>query len=170
MILLKDSLKFFFFSEIDICHKSSLITIWFWSFVTIWVLSHFEFCHNLRFVTVWVLSEFDFCHNLSYVTIWVFEYHHKLSFWVSSQFEFLSFITIWVFELHHYLSSWVSSQFKFLSFITIQVCEFHNNLISWVSLQFEFLSYHILSFWVSSQLNPKATGGGPNGLTFKFEW
>ena len=29
--------------------------------------------------------------------IWVLEFHHDLSFWVTSQFEFLSFITIWVF-------------------------------------------------------------------------
>ena len=65
----------------------------------------------------WVLSQFEF---LSFVTIWFF--------WVSSQFEFLSFITIWVFEFYHNLSFWVSSQLVFLSFITIWVFEFHHNL------------------------------------------
>ena len=38
------------------------------TFVTIWILSQFEFCHNLTFVTIRVLSHLDFlfyfCHNL----------------------------------------------------------------------------------------------------------
>ena len=51
------------------------------------------------------------------------EFCHNLSFWVSSQFEFLSFVTIWVFDFCHHLSFLVLSQFKVLSFVTIWVFE-----------------------------------------------
>ena len=68
-----------------------------------------------------------------------------MSFWVSSQLEFLSFITvwglsfptIWVIEFHYHLSFWVSSQFEFLSFIWNWVFEFHHNL-SFITILVEF--------------------------------
>ena len=114
-------------------------------------MSHFEFLcffsffffffflnHNLRF---WVFHN-DF---LSFITIWVFDFHHNLSFWISSQFEFLSFITIWVFNFPHNLIFCVSLQFELSSFIKFWVIEFYPNLI------FEF--YHILSFWMFCWIN-----------------
>ena len=52
--------------------------------------------------TIWVLSQFEFGHNLS-IVLWV------LRFWVLSRFEFLSFVTIRVFELCNNLSFWVLS-------------------------------------------------------------
>ena len=152
-----------------------VFTIWHnlsFSLVKSWVLSQFEFCHNLSlsqlhfflvlsqfwffsFVTILV---FEFCHHLSLsiIAIWVCEFHHNLSFWVSSKLDFLSFITFWVVEFHHNLSCWVSSQFEFLIFITIWnssfstiwVFDFHPNLSFWVSSQLELLS---LSFRVSSE-------------------
>ena len=73
-------------------------------------MSQFEFCRNLSFVTIWVLSHFEF---LSFVTIWVlshFEFCYNLSFWVLSPFEILSFVTILVILFCHHLSFRVSSQ------------------------------------------------------------
>ena len=96
MFLLKALKKHF--SLIEIFYNSSFVTI-----------CVFEFDHNLSFwvVTIWVFSFV----TIWVVKIWVFEFHHSLSFCVSSQFEFLSFITIWVFDYDHNLSFWVSSQF-----------------------------------------------------------
>ena len=72
-------------------------------FVAIRVLSHFEF---LSLNTTWVLSQFEFCHNLSFVTtsLWVvshFEFCHYLSFWDPHHLSF--------FCLNHNFKFWVSS-------------------------------------------------------------
>ena len=102
----------------------SLVAIWFFWVVTIWL---FEFYHNLSF---WVMLQFEFlslvticffefcpnlchfccyCHYCHYcnncVTIWVFELGDNLS---------LSFVTIWVVDYCHILSF-------FFSFVTIFV-------------------------------------------------
>ena len=56
----------------------SVIIIWVFKKMTIWVLPLFEF---LSFITFWVWSQFEF---LSFVTIWVlthFQFCHNLSFW-----------------------------------------------------------------------------------------
>ena len=97
------------------------VTIWAFEFchnLSFWVWSQFEFFfnfgfgHNLGFVTIGVLSQFEFCNNLrfkekvlsqfiffSLVTNWVFGFCHHLSFWFFSPFQFLSFVIICVFEL-----------------------------------------------------------------------
>ena len=125
-------------------------------------MSQFELYHNFSFVIIWVLSPFEFCRNLSFflvcddlifwglcqsdvlsfvtldffslIKIWVFEFHHNLSFWVSSKFEFLSFNQIWVspqlgFWVYHNLIFWVISPFEI-----------------WVLSQFEFVEFWSLSF------------------------
>ena len=46
---------------LEFCHSLS-----FFCLVTIWVLSYFEFHHDLSFVKIWALSPFKFCHNLSF--------------------------------------------------------------------------------------------------------
>ena len=103
MFLLKDHFKVSFVISWDLswfmfCHNLSfwvlshfqlflvLSQFEFLSLFTIWVLPHFEFCHNFSFVTIWFLSQLDFL-----------KFCHNLTFWVLSQFEFLSFVTIQVF-------------------------------------------------------------------------
>ena len=68
-----------------------LVTVWvmsYLSFVTIWNLSHLEFCHTICLVTDWVLSLYEFCDNLSILTIWVLS---KIkcchNFWSGSNLE-----------------------------------------------------------------------------------
>ena len=97
------------------------------SFITIWVLSLFEFCHNLSchiliFFTL-ELSQFVFCHNLCFVTICVLSkllFRHNLCFipiCFSSLFVFnhiLCFITVWVswhFVFHYHF--WYHHNFRF---------------------------------------------------------
>ena len=112
------NLRFLISSRFDFL---SLITIWVFTFITIWA---FE-CRLFK-------SRFEF---LSFITILCFYYHQNWSFWVSTQFEYFKFITTWAFEFYNNLSFWVSSQFDLLSFITIWVFKFHPNLSFWVSSQ-----------------------------------
>ena len=112
-------------------------------FFTTWLLSQFEFLHNLSFVTTWVLFsqfDFEFRHTLSFWVLSQFELLSFFIFWVMSQLDFchnLSFVRIWVvsqlefchnlslfFEFRHPLSFWVSSQFGFLNFVTIWILSF----------------------------------------------
>ena len=86
----------FFFQVLSQFAFLSFVIVWvlvfchYSSFVTTWVLSQFEFCHQLSchklsFVTTWFLSQFEFCRNLSFATSWVlshfeFEFYHNFSF------------------------------------------------------------------------------------------
>ena len=90
----------------EFCQNLRVLSpIGFLSFVTIWIILFFGFCHHFIF---WVLSHFEF---LSFVTVWVFKFCHNLRFWVWSWFDFLMFVTYWVF--------YVLSIFQFLSFVTV---------------------------------------------------
>ena len=99
----------------------SLVTIWFF-----WVLSLFEFYHNLIFVTVRLFLVFFF-------TIWVFEFCHDLfkfwdswGFWVLLLYFFFSFdilsLSLTFFILLHFDFFWFSP-FQVFSFFTISVFE-----------------------------------------------
>ena len=148
------NLSFWVWSQFDFFfgHNLSLsfVRIEFFDFFTIlawgssqiefWIVSQFEF---LSFIKTWV-----FC----FLTIWVFEFHHNLSFKVSSQLEFLSLTTIWVFEVHHNWnwSFWVLSPFELFDLVINWVFFWHFELLSFITIwvflvlsQFEFLS-----FWV----------------------
>ena len=51
----------------------------------------------LSLLSLLLPSQFEFFSFFFFFTIWVFEFCHKMSFQVWSQFEFLSFVTILVF-------------------------------------------------------------------------